>query len=124
MSTSNIIQEFTFRKGSKILGQLELVQYSPKAIALFGATFPIKDILMTKKGRFNSSLQYNGGKAAGFIFPNWLKKQIIEALNHPSVAISYINQREQAFAEIPVRYPKVISNEIIEAQEQIRQRLS
>ena len=45
-----------------------LVDYSEKAIALFGDTKPIKDKLKELGGRFNPFLKFNGEKTAGWIF--------------------------------------------------------
>lgn len=63
---------------------LEVVDYSEKAIALFGNTKDIKEQLKELGGRFNPSLKYNGGKRAGWIFS---KKQAdkVRALLAPSV---------------------------------------
>lgn len=47
---------------------LEIVDYSEKAIAVFGDTKAIKDQLKELGGRFNPSLNYNGKKRAGWIF--------------------------------------------------------
>lgn len=47
---------------------LEIVDYSEKAIAVFGDTKAIKEQLKELGGRFNPSLNYNGGKRAGWIF--------------------------------------------------------
>lgn len=47
---------------------LEIVDYSEKAIAVFGDTKAIKDQLKELGGRFNPSLNYNGEKRAGWIF--------------------------------------------------------
>lgn len=47
---------------------LEIVDYSEKAIAVFGETKSIKDELKKLGGKFNSSLKYNGEKRAGWIF--------------------------------------------------------
>lgn len=46
----------------------EIVDYSEKAIALFGDTKEIKDLLKAMGGKFNPRLTYNGGKRAGWIF--------------------------------------------------------
>lgn len=48
--------------------RFELIDYSEKAIALFGDTKEIKDLLKAMGGRFNPRLTYNGGKRAGWIF--------------------------------------------------------
>lgn len=47
---------------------LDIVDYSEKAIAVFGDTKAIKDQLKVLGGRFNPSLNYNGEKRAGWIF--------------------------------------------------------
>lgn len=47
---------------------LEIVDYSGKAIAVFGDTKAIKEQLKKLGGRFNPSLNYNGEKRAGWIF--------------------------------------------------------
>lgn len=63
---------------------LEIVDYSEKAIAVFGETKAIKDQLKELGGKFNPALRYNGGKRAGWIFS---KKQSdkVRALLAPSV---------------------------------------
>lgn len=53
--------------------ELEIVDYSEKAIAVFGDTKAIKEQLKELGGRFNPSLNYNGEKRAGWIFS---KKQV------------------------------------------------
>ena len=55
---------------------LEIVDYSEKAIAVFGDTKAIKEQLKELGGRFNPSLNYNGEKRAGWIFS---KKQADKA---------------------------------------------
>lgn len=47
---------------------LEIVDYSEKAIAVFGETKAIKDELKKLGGKFNPSLKHNGEKRAGWIF--------------------------------------------------------
>ena len=46
-----------------------VVEYSEKAVAVFGDTKAIKDELKAMGGRFNSRLTMNGKKLAGWIFP-------------------------------------------------------
>ncbi|MDR0824718.1 MAG: fusion protein [Prevotella sp.] len=46
-----------------------LVEYSDKAVAVFGETKAIKDELKAMGGRFNCRLTFNGKKLAGWIFP-------------------------------------------------------
>lgn len=50
-------------------GGCTLVEYSAKAVAVFGDTKSIKDELKAMGGRFNSHLTFNGKKLAGWIFP-------------------------------------------------------
>ena len=46
-----------------------MVEYSAKAVAVFGETKAIKDELRAMGGRFNSRLTFNGKKIKGWIFP-------------------------------------------------------
>ncbi|MFR3217682.1 MAG: fusion protein [Dysgonomonas mossii] len=46
----------------------EIVDYSEKAIALFGDTKAIKDLLSAMGGKFNPRLTHNNEKQAGWIF--------------------------------------------------------
>ncbi len=46
-----------------------LVEYSAKAVAVFGETKPIKEDLKSMGGRFNSRLTFEDKKMAGWIFP-------------------------------------------------------
>lgn len=50
-------------------GNCTVVEYSAKAVAVFGETKAIKDELKAMGGRFNSRLTFNGKKLAGWIFP-------------------------------------------------------
>lgn len=50
-------------------GNYTVVEYSEKAVAVFGDTKAIKDELKAMGGRFNSRLTMNGKKLAGWIFP-------------------------------------------------------
>ena len=47
---------------------MEIVDYSEKAIAVFGETKAIKDELKKLGGKFNPALKHNGEKRAGWIF--------------------------------------------------------
>ncbi len=53
-----------------------MVEYSPKAVAVFGETKAIKDELKAMGGRFNSRLTYNGERLAGWIFSKSKEKQL------------------------------------------------
>jgi hypothetical protein len=52
-----------------VAGNIEVIKYSEKAIGIFGDTKPIKDSIKAIGGKFNAYLNYNGGKAAGWILP-------------------------------------------------------
>ena len=45
-----------------------LIEYSPKSVAVFGDTEPIKNDLRAMGGSFNSRLTIHGKKIAGWIF--------------------------------------------------------
>ncbi len=57
-------------------GEFILVDYSEKAIALFGDTKPIKDRLSDIGGRFNGRLTHDGQKRAGWIFQKAKEAQV------------------------------------------------
>jgi hypothetical protein len=59
---------------------LEVVDYSEKAIAVFGDTKAIKEQLKELGGRFNPSLNYNGEKRAGWIFSKRKADEVRELL--------------------------------------------
>ena len=59
---------------------LEMVDYSEKAIAVFGDTKAIKEHLKELGGRFNPSLSYNGNKRAGWIFSKKQADKVRELL--------------------------------------------
>lgn len=58
---------------------LEIVDYSEKAVVVFGDTKAIKDQLKELGGRFNPALKHNGEKRAGWIFG---KKQADKLLSN------------------------------------------
>jgi hypothetical protein len=51
-----------------VSGDFIIVDYSEKALAVFGDTKAVKDQLMTLGGRFNPKLTHEGQKKAGWIF--------------------------------------------------------
>lgn len=57
-------------------GDFMIVDYSDKAIAVFGDTKPIKDELSALGGRFNARLTHNGVKTAGWIFQKAKEPQV------------------------------------------------
>lgn len=59
---------------------LEIVDYSEKAVAVFGDTKTIKDRLKELGGRFNPVLNYNGEKCAGWIFSKNQAGKVMELL--------------------------------------------
>lgn len=59
---------------------LEIVDYSEKAISVFGDTKAIKEQLKELGGRFNPSLNYNGEKRAGWIFSKKQADKVRELL--------------------------------------------
>lgn len=59
----------------------EIVDYSEKAIALFGDTKPIKDLLLAMGAKFNPRLTHNQEKQAGWIFSKTKRKELEEVLN-------------------------------------------
>lgn len=67
---------------------LEVVDYSEKAIAIFGDTKTVKDQLKSLGGRFNPSLKHNGVKRAGWIFSKKQTdkvKELIEPTELPAL---------------------------------------
>lgn len=58
---------------------ITLVNYSEKAVALFGDTKEIKEELKKIGGKFNRALTFEGGKQAGWIFQK-SKREKVEAL--------------------------------------------
>lgn len=61
--------------------QFEIVNYSEKAIALFGDTKIIKDLLSAMGGKFNPRLTHNNEKQAGWIFSKSKRDELNTVLN-------------------------------------------
>ena len=59
---------------------LEIVEYSEKAIAVFGDTKPIKDVLKDLNGLFRANLTYKGERRAGWIYSKKQEQKVREAL--------------------------------------------
>lgn len=59
---------------------LEIVEYSEKAIAVFGDTKPIKDVLKDLNGLFRANLTYKGERRAGWIYSKKQEQKVKEAL--------------------------------------------
>lgn len=64
-----LVRESVQKKTSTPYPNCTLIEYSSKAVAVFGETKAIKDELRAMGGRFNSRLTFNGQKLAGWIFP-------------------------------------------------------
>ena len=61
-------------------GKIQIVSYSEKAIAVFGETKPLKELLKEIGGRFNPYLKKDGIQTPGWIFSKKKESQIREAL--------------------------------------------
>lgn len=62
-------------------GSIEIVDYSERAIAVFGETKPIKDILHELGGSFNNRLKYNDETKPGWIFSKKRESELRRVLN-------------------------------------------
>lgn len=62
---------------------LEIVDYSEKAVAVFGDTRSVKEELKSIGGRFNQRLNYNGVKRAGWVFPKSKREELERLLKSP-----------------------------------------
>lgn len=86
---------------SQLWGTFEVVDYSEKAIALFGDTKPLKDELAAIGGTFNSFLRYGKEKRAGWVFSKKkvedLKRLILAHSNIPEVPEPEIVTNEKPF---------------------------
>lgn len=60
--------------------RVEIVDYSAKAIAVFGDTKPIKHILGSMHGMYRAYLTHNGGKCPGWIFSKKQEPKVREKL--------------------------------------------
>lgn len=79
-----------------VIEGLEIVDYSEKAIAVFGETKAIKDELKALGGKFNPALKYNGEKRSGWIFS---KKQADKVKELIVPALPEAGQKEVAIKE-------------------------
>ena len=64
-----------------ITGDFIIVDYSEKALAVFGDTRPIKDYLNALGGRFNPKLAYQDEKRAGWVFSKTKEQELRNLLN-------------------------------------------
>lgn len=88
---------------------IEVVDYSEKAIAVFGDTKAIKEQLKELGGRFNPSLNYNGEKRAGWIFS---KKKADEVRNLMA------SEKVEAVEELPALSEEIYIPELEEETKQ------
>lgn len=88
---------------------LEIVDYSEKAIAVFGDTKAIKEQLKELGGRFNPALNYNGEKRAGWIFS---KKKADEVRNLMA------SEKVEAVEELPALPEEIYIPELEEETKQ------
>ena len=88
---------------------LEMVDYSEKAIAVFGDTKAIKEQLKELGGRFNPALNYNGEKRAGWIFS---KKKADEVRNLMA------SEKVEAVEELPALSEEIYIPELEEETKQ------
>ena len=63
-----------------ITGNFIIVDYSEKALAVFGDTKPIKKQLMALGGRFNPKLTHGDQKRAGWIFSKAKEQELTSLL--------------------------------------------
>lgn len=55
-------------KAHAVTPDIEIIQYSDRAIAVIGNTYPIKGQLMEIGGKFNAHLKHQGQQVTGYIF--------------------------------------------------------
>ena len=55
---------------------VKVIQYSEKAVAIYGNTKPIKDTLKSIGARFNPFLTIEGTKQAGWILPSAQREKL------------------------------------------------
>jgi hypothetical protein len=59
-----------------VTGDFIIVDYSEKALAVFGDIKPVKDELKALGGRFNPKLNHEGTKRAGWIFSKAREQEV------------------------------------------------
>ena len=92
---------------------LEIVDYSEKAIAVFGDTKAIKEQLKELGGRFNPSLNYNGEKRAGWIFSKKSEEEVRKLINgcaEHSISKSEIDIKTNEYKNALAEYCKLIND--------------
>lgn len=66
---------------------LEIVEYSEKAIAVFGDTKPIKDVLKGLNGLFRANLTHKGERRAGWIYSKKQEEKVREVLTRCNASV-------------------------------------
>lgn len=98
--------------------ELEIVDYSEKAIAVFGDTKSIKEQLKEIGGRFNPSLNYNGEKRAGWIFSKKQTDKVRELLASAKIEEEPAEISPEAVEELPALPEEIYIPELAKETEQ------
>jgi lipopolysaccharide export LptBFGC system permease protein LptF len=73
-------QAITITIPTAITGNFLIVDYSQKALAVFGDTRPMKEQLKALGGSFNPRLTHNNEKKAGWIFSKSKEQELMNLL--------------------------------------------
>lgn len=92
-------------------GNVKIIDYSEKAIAVIGDTKPIKEKLKSLKGSFNPRLTCG----PGWIFPKTRLEEIKEAISQPATFKDEVKKTIEALAEIDKANTGKISDSVKEA---------
>ena len=76
------VRNMTDTASAPVTGNYLIVDYSPKAIAVFGDTKLIKDRLKALGGRFNPNLTHENAKKTGWIFSKSKEQQVRNLLTN------------------------------------------
>ena len=68
------------KKPVSVANNIEIVNYSEKAVAVIGGTYEIREGLKAIGGKFNPSLTVNGERVKGWIFPKSKENDIADLL--------------------------------------------
>ena len=95
MKNDNFIEVHKTVRGVRIvIATFEVIQYSEKAIALFGDdTFHIRDLLSGMDGLYNERLKYGNDIAKGWIFYHKKKDEVINLLMSGPVVTRFMKTR-------------------------------
>lgn len=103
------VSEETRKTAVETVEGLEIVDYSEKAIAVFGDTKAIKDELKSIGGKFNHSLNYKGEKRAGWVFPKNKREKLESMLNDIYTIVNKPNDKEERPPMNPIAFTSFIS---------------